>query len=628
MQSLRRPRPGAPARRVLSHVLLAAGLGSALASAPAGAAKVTLHVQAPYDLGTRSFNLEDLEIQNFAPVYQDAFLVPYALLEARIAEELRAAVDRELRFHVRCATIFCPDTDVAIRVRTTFAFTKKDQPTISQLGPASDNALRVQLATQAAVGLTIDVRADTGIWNSADMKLEIHALLGVQAAANVTLWPTLDASDVTVKLSHDGGNIDITGLTSEAVELGVKVGAVLGALPGALLGGILGKVSAAKAEKKIKQIINEIITTEVIKANAMLGDAARKQISPKIAKARALKDELMTTPILGVNRSLAELMALAGIALDVRTVAEGGDIRAVVTTRFNPVPMGKLLRGAVRFPKTRCISQTISNPKLGPSTIPLAVEAINQGLAGKSCAALLTPSAFRRAAYLGEDPAKLLGGAGNHLPSWIATGSVSTTGAVVDAGDYYECPYTISNLPASAILELGVAAGSELSQRLDVHAFHARFLYLHVGGLPLLLDAKGKPLDPLALNFGGASPTTVEQCPSSSGSGKPLSLPKGFDVPARYDPNTCPMCGVIEVWNHLDTLTRPGDWARVYRGARLDKALDAARKQSDLLLGALPLQRAGLTATPRAVRGGKALAELPVVDIEVLVEGRGAGRNP
>lgn len=66
MQSLRRPRPGARARRVLSHVLVAASLGSALASTPADAAKVTLHVQAPYDLPTRSFNLDNLEIQNSA----------------------------------------------------------------------------------------------------------------------------------------------------------------------------------------------------------------------------------------------------------------------------------------------------------------------------------------------------------------------------------------------------------------------------------------------------------------------------------------------------------------------------------------------------------------------------------
>lgn len=608
-QSLR----GARARRALRSMLLASSLVPvALAGATAQAASVKLHVQVPYDLENKSFDLRRLETQNLAPVYHDAFSIPYPALQKKLADELAKAVDRKLRFHIRCATIFCPDTDVDITVRSSFAFTKDTQPVITAVGPAADNTLQVQLDTQAALGLSVEIHSDTGIWSSAEVGLEIQAVLGVHAGATVTLWPTLDASDVTVALTHDGGNVDVVGLE----ELGQ------------VIAGVLGKIGAAAAEKKIKAAVNEIITEEIAKAGPMLTTMARKQIEPSLAGARDLQAEIMTTPIPGVERSLEELMVLAGLSLDVRTVASGGNVHTVVTTRFAPQPHGRQLRGTIRVPKTKCVSVVNEDSALGAIELPFAVEAINEGLAGKPCASFVSATALRRAAYLGEDPEKLLasGDPGNHLTSWTAIGSVSATGKVIDQGTHYECAYTISELPDSSILELGVAAGSELATRLDAQAFHGRFLYAHVGPAPLLLDAMGKPLDPLALRLGGVGPTDVGECPAEYGS-KGKTRPEGFDLPTRFDPDTCPMCGVIDVWSGLDATTRPGDFTLVERGALLEDVLAKARAKTGKQLAAMPLARAGLTAKRGAVRGGKVPATLLEVHIEIEVEGRRGKRR-
>jgi hypothetical protein len=622
----RRSVRGARTRRALRSVLLGCSLVPvALAGAAARAATVKLHVQAPYDLAHQRFDLRQLETQNLAPLYHDAFSIPYPELQKKLAAELTKAVDQQLLFHIRCATIFCPDTDVAITVRASFAFTKDTQPVITAEGPAIDNTLKVQLDTQAAVGLSIEIHSDTGIWKSTDVGLEIQALLGIHAGATLTLWPTLDADDVTVALTHDGGNIDVVGLEGEAVEAGVKVGAVLAAGPGAIIGGILGKLVSDAAEKKIKAVVNEVVTAEIAKAGPMLTTAARKQIDPQIAAARDLRAEVMTTPIPGVDQSLQELMELAGLSLDVRTVTNSGNVHTVVTTRFAPQPQGRQLRGTIRFPKTQCVSAVNKSSTLGAIELPFAVEAINEDLAGKPCAGLVSATALRRAAYLGEDPEKLLasGDPSNHLASWTAIGSVSATGKLTDQGSHYECAYTISDLPDSSILELGVAAGSELATRLDAQAFHARFLYARVGPGPVLLDAVGKPLDPLALRLGGVGPTDVGECPAEFGS-KGKTRPEGFDLPTRLDPQTCPMCGVLDVWSGLDARTRPGDITLVHRGARLEDVVGKAQAQADQQLVVRPLRRAGIKAGRGALRGAKAPAALPEVHVEIAVEGRRA----
>lgn len=624
--------PRSSRRRAGALLGLAVASAALVAPDAASAAEVKLHVQAPYDLKSGAFNLRALEWQNLAPVFHDSFTIPHATIEQEVRALLADKVDRRLSFHITCWSILCPDTDVDIDVRTSFAFTDKQQPKISSVGPSSANTLKVTLDTQVRVGVTIDISTETGIWHSSDIDLDIFALIGGHAEATLTLWPTLDVKDVKVALSHDGGNIEISGLKGAAVDAGVKIGAALGGPLGALLGGVLADLGADEAEDKIKAELNKLITQGVKLADERVRGLVATRLTPELDKARALQQELLSTEIKGVGYSLSELMTLSPVKLDVRTRATDSAVHTVVTTRFDPSSKSKQLRGAIRFPKTRCVGATIKNKQIGVYSAAIDVVKHNEDLAGKSCASLINAGSVRRGGYLGESPEKLLksGVAANSLESWTTVGGVSTQGVVVDKGGYYECPYVITGLPDAGIIDLGVAGGSELYTRMtDLQAFRARYLYATVKGVTLLLDADGKPQNPLALNFGGQNPTDVNQCPSTSSPGAGFTRPSGFDVPSRYDPEKCPMCGVIDVWNQIGAVTYPAERVgeqlvqgdRVLQGAALKKLVNQVEQEATTTLRArrdlAPQRGRRVTRAPsRAVN-----RELPVQKIEVKVRG-------
>ena len=561
-----------------------------LAAAPslATAASVRLHVQAPFDLNTKKFDLEQLEYQNLSPVFSRWFEVPYDTLEPLLAGMLEDVVGRKLHFYVKCWGLgideLCPDTDITVDLHSSFRFTQKGQPNAVSIGPAKDNTFRVSLDAQARLGLDAAIHHETGIWYSGNETVDIFVLIGAHAQVDITLWPTVKATNLKVELTRDGGNIDIDGLSEQIIVGGAVVGgAVLGPV-GAALGAIFGSIGASAAEGAIKDAINAAITDQLNAANVQLRDLIQAQIDPAIAQVVDYQNKALSTTIPGLGLTLSQALAVGPANLDVRTRAVGGDVHAVVTTRFDPTPKGKSLGGAIRFPKTQCRYVQGGNKTIGYFSIPVAVDPINADLAGKSCASLISGASLARSTYLGESPEKLLksGDPANELPSWQSTGSVSSSGNAVDKGDYYECPYTVSNLPAAAILDLGSVKGSELAQRLDTFAFRARFLFASLIGPALLFDAEGKPESPSALVFGGKGPSVVADCPASHSGGTGFQKDKLADLKDKFDPDKCPMCGLLDFFSHRDMFSNPGaklEFVRVADKAGVARRVDAARAE-------------------------------------------------
>ena len=549
-------------RRLVTSTLTA--LAVAGAPAMATAASVSLGVQAPFDVKTKQFNLEHLEYQNLSPVFGRTFMVPYDTLEPLLANLLEDVVGRTRHFYVKCSGLgvdeLCPDTDITVKMHSSFRFTQKGQPVITSIGPATDNTFRIKLDVQARLGLDAAIHHETGIWYSGNETVDIFVLIGGHASVDLKLWPVPSASNLKVELVREGGNIGIEGLEGQIIGLSVVVGAAVLGPVGALLGGILGSIGAAAAEDLIKEEINQAISEQLSAFNPQLRELVQGQIDPVIGQAVDYQNKAMNTPIPAIGLTLAQALAVGPASLDVRSKAVNNDVRVVATTRFDPTPKGKSLSGKLRFPKTQCKFATAGNKTVGYVTMPIAVDPINADLAGKSCASIVKSSGFARSVYLGESPNKLLlsGAAADNLPSWQGTGALSTSGNVVDKGGYYECPYTIDNLPGAAILDLGSVKDSELALRLDAFAFRARYLFMALAGPAVLLDAKGKPRNASALVFGGKGPEKLTDCPTSHTGGTGFRQNKLAELKDRFDLEKCPQCGVLDFFHDGEIYSRPG----------------------------------------------------------------------
>lgn len=570
-----------------SRTFVSAAFVAALVGvAPAEAATVRLHVQAPYDVANNKFDLERLEYQNIQPIFARSFLVPYETLEPLLDNMLEEVVGRQRKFLIKCWGLgvdeLCPDTEIRIYLHSNFKFTQKGQPVVQSIGPATANKFRVKLDAQAKVSLDASIHHDTGIWYSGHETVDIWALIGAHAQVDITLWPQVKAENIQATLTHDGGNITIDGLSEQIIVAGTVLGgAALGPL-GAALGAVFASIGAEAAEDAIKGAINDAITDQLNAANEELRGLIRSQIEPQIAQIVDYQNKALNTKLPGIGLTVAQALAIGPASIDVRSKATGDDARVVATLRFDPTGKGKSMSGLIRFPKTMCRFATGGNKMTGTVTVPIAVDPINADLAGKPCSSIIGTSTFARSTYLGESPEKLLksGDASNNLPSWQSTGGISTSGNAVDKGDYWECPYTLNNLPAAQIIELAAVKGGELATRLDQFAFRARFLSVALGPQPLLFDSDGKPESPQALVFGGKGPKTLSDCPTSVTGGTGLNQNKLADLKDKFDPDKCPVCGLLDVFNHRDIVSNP---ARAVELTRIAGKADIAQQVEQTL---------------------------------------------
>jgi hypothetical protein len=565
-------------RRTVTSTLLA--LVVAGAPTVATAARVQLGVQAPFDVQTGEFDLSNLAYQNLRPVFDRSFLIPYSTLEPLLANALEDVVGRTRRYYITCKLLGwddgCPDTEITVKLHSEFRFTQEGQPQITVVGPASNNTFRIKLDLQARVGLEAEIHHETGIWYSNSEKFDMYALIGGHAAVDLKMWPIPSATNLKVELTHDGGNIHIDGLSEQIIGASMIIGAALLGPVGLALGAILGAIGADAADDAIKEEINQTISEQLNAFNPQLRELVKGQMDPVVGAAVDYRNKMMNTRIPRLDMTLAQALAVSPASIDVRSSAVNNEVRVVATTRLDPTSKGKSVSGKIRLPKTQCVyGPPIGNKTLGYTSTPIGVEPANADLVGKTCASLVNGNSVGRSVYLGESPNKLLQypfDPANTLPSWHGAGGVSSSGNVAVKADYYECPFTVGELPAAAIFELGSVNASDLGTRLGRFAFRGRYLLMALAGPTVLLGSRGEPMNATGLVFGGKGPDTVQDCPTSHSGGTGVQKDKLGQLKDRFDPEKCPNCGLPDVFNAGDIYSQPGH----------EKALDRVPQMADV----------------------------------------------
>lgn len=565
--------------RCLVPVLFCALATPILDASSADASSIALFVQAPYEFSTGEFDLDNLEHQNTDPIFSQEFAVPYDDIEQLGKAMLAELTQEPLTGHEQCGAdvvdIICPDADWSVTFDADFGFSDRREPVLEPYGSAADNGLRVSLQTEVTVNVTAHVHIGTSV-QDADFDVPMMARLGVKAASAVTLYPVLSAQETKVELEWRGGNVDIVGLDGQVIMDGAIIGTALGFTPlGSLIGGpvgsgilgaVSGKVAIEAAKAKVKELFDQKGKSAVEASGALITQTINNLLQPAIAQANDLVSSIRNQPIPGIDRTYGELEALFGMSLDVRSVANDKMFRSVVTSRFNNTPAATEIQGFLQFPKTVCEYSEGGGLLTGRYLWPVGVRNVNEELIGESCASLVGLGLAHRA-YYGESPERSLksGDPVNELLTWGPLGSLEPMGEAFDAGETIVCPYTISNLPAASIFEVGTVPGSTLAYRLASRQFNAltdgssligdrvarsqkfqkRILVLDEGGLTLALDHQGNLLNPFQVDLGEAGPAGIEDCPSIElASGTGLSQSELEGIRDSLDPETCPWCGV------------------------------------------------------------------------------------
>jgi hypothetical protein len=525
----------------------------ALTSTAGEAAGVNVFVQAPFEYSTGAFDLDKIETYNKAPVYSKSFSIPYANLQALAIQMMKDNVDRTISGKVQC-TDPCPDVDYSVTVGSEFEFTQTSQPTVQPFGDANENGVTVNLnGVQARIKLNISVHAETW-FDSANTQVPIEVFIGAHGNASAKLWPTLDVPQSNVVLTLDGKNVEINGLNGEVVQLGAELGTVIGFSPvgflvggplgGAIIGAIGGNAAADEAERRIKAIIASKLDGAITLANSLIKNELTKYITPTVAQANAIKDNLLAKPLPGIGKSLTTLQNDWGLNLDVRTAVRNNILSTVATTRFSPTPNGGSLFGRVRFPKTQCQYAAVEKG-IVTFKMPIATEGHNTDLAakvGQDCNSVFNSQDLNTSIYLGENPETKLnsGNAANNLVSWVSAGLVNFTSTLQDKGKYFECSYAVTGYPAMAISKLEF--GGDLGGRItDFYPESERVLHLPVGQFSAQFNSEIQPYGSNGVILGGNGPDSVEECPS-----KILGVNdviENHDFKDRFNPDNCPNCG-------------------------------------------------------------------------------------
>ncbi len=544
--------------RALSCIFAAAAVAS-----PAAAASASLWVQAPFDVKTGAMDLDNLEYVNWQPAFSMPLHIPYDQLEPAIRQQIKAVADGTKSGTAVC-TDPCPDVDWSITTNANFEFTQQNQPTLQSIGNASENRVQIALNTQARIKLDVHAHMDIPLASDVDVDIPIEVLVGIHATSTVKLWPDVAHEGLDINLTLDGSNIEIQGLNGDAIAIGAELGAIVGTTPIglafggpllALVGAILGDEGADIAKQKIKEEMQKRLDDALKQGEQQIETALTPILGAAAVQANQVKNKLLAQPLPGINQSFNQLSSQFGFSLDVRThVAPSSVLRTVASTRFSGAAGSNTLGGSLRIPKTKCEYMVLSNKYTGTVYIPTNVATVNSDLAskvGQTCSALFGSADLKRSAYLGESPEKRLlsGNAANQLASWANTGIASYPGALTQTADYYRCSFQVGSLPNAGIVELESPATSNLGKRIgEVFAYNERFMVVQLAGSTLAFNSELQPINGTSIVLGGAGPKTLDDCPVyRTGGGQPLERSPIYDFEWRFDPETCPQCGVRRV---------------------------------------------------------------------------------
>jgi hypothetical protein len=443
------------------------------------------------------------------PWFQKEFGIPYDIVEPFIQSEIRQKVDAAKSGTVDCRTIFCPDVDYTVDVKSAFAFTQKGQPVIKAFGDPQQNGVEIKLDAQMRLDLAIHVTADTTITPKQSGDFPIMLLIGIHAKSKLNLWPVLQTAEPPeIKLTLDDKNVDLSDLKGVGIVTGAVLGFELGSTPiGIAFGGpiglsallaVIGSNAASVAEDRINAEINKALNGILQTAQDKIQQEVTSHLNAGIQQANNLKDKVLNTPIPGIGKSYQELSSALGLSLNVQTTTPSGNVHVIVTPRFNgDAGIGKIA-GRLRLPKEACVY--ISNSISG--VIPVGVTEVNtdlQGKVGGACSTVVSSGSFKVSNYLGGNPTAVAGGGAIPLPNWKSSGDVAITGTLTSTAEssaqlwgestgYYECQFEISGLPNADVVEL--TPSDELLDRLTAfYSSRSRYFESCALGQTLILDA-------------------------------------------------------------------------------------------------------------------------------------------
>lgn len=528
-----------PRRRVSrwSHCLL--GLMCIVAFAICGdRAAATSYVRVFVLAPSTSKPLDTVEIHGAdKPYFVHSFAIPYATLQSLAQNEAQKALaSHKLGDTVKCLSA-CPDVTWKIELTPTITFVDKAAPVITAFGPAQANGVDIHLATKVHIVLN----GSATIFATALGKDYIHntpftidLLIQLEGATKLNLWPTIqpqivpcDQSKVPVYICAKAtllqSNVELRDLHGAIIAAGGVLGSTVGAaITGDLFSGlVLAIAGAGPAEKAANQAVQDLVSDAVKDllniASQMATTVGSKYVGTESIKADAVRQKLLDMQIPGVNKSLQELSSAFGLTFDVQTTTAGDSLNVIVTPRFNGTGSATVY-GRMRIPKNACTYVTGKSATMD-MTIGTGLIEWNKDLAGKvgqSCAAIFSGGQARTNRYLGADPASAKAG-GTPLMSWAPGSDLGFTGVLSDhshgggvpvaalstrfvarsrPGDkftpsgYYECSFTVSNLPPAGILEMALPASTFQQRLVDTYAESnkARHLTANLAGQHLLLD--------------------------------------------------------------------------------------------------------------------------------------------
>jgi hypothetical protein len=514
------------------------------------------------------------------PWFSRDFLIPYDVVEQFIRDEIKQAVDGTKSDTVVC-TDPCPDVDWKVVVKSSFAFTQKEQPILKAFGNPQQNGVDISLHAQMKINL--DVHAEAETWfDSADGDFPIELLIDIDASARLNLWPVLQSQDFKFDLTLNKSNIDLSDIYGEAIEAGAKIGVLIGFTPiGLALGGpgglglllaIIGAEAADVAEQKIKAAADKAFNDLLKKAEQQIKAEVQKRVDPAIQQANNLKDQLLNSKLPEIGKSYQELSEAFGLTLVVQTTTPSGNVNVIVTPRFAAQAGSGNITGKLRVPKDQCIY--LKYWILG--VIPLGFDPANQDLGakvGSSCSSVFPVSSLTVSGYLGADPKIVSGSGANPLPTWKGIGNVSLTGILTDSGPvqasgqfgklesengYYECGFEISGLPNASII--AITPSNDLAARLtDFYGRPSRYVEVSARGQLVMLNHNWHQI---ILGLGGLVLGGMGQC-SAGSSGTGFQQSWWQELKDSFDPEKCPQCGInfggqiLEISNPAPLMSEP-----------------------------------------------------------------------
>ena len=565
----------------------AAGLLLAPDVADAAPKQARVHVQAPLLINNPAgTNLDMVELYN-APLWSQQFEIPYAAAEALINAKIDEAVPNKLSGVERCGDP-CPDVTWSVRIKPRFKFTKKNQPVLTSLGQSGENRVRIELETEGRLDVHADVHAE--IWaDSVDLPVDVFVIVGLKAAVEIELWPTLkvhkpgsSAPGVSLEFTIVDSDLDLD-LNGKAVALGAKWGTLIGLSPvGLLVGGpILGPIlawlgdeAADMAEREISKLFYAKVESILAAHSAGLEDVVNDHILPYVNQAAGLKDQLMNTPLPGVNKSFNQLSADLGVKLELHTVTPDGGVATSAVLRMSGAAGSGKIKGVLRMPKEVCKVAIMKGGPLAGAVLPLGLEASNTDLAGKvgqACSSLSAAGPVVARGYLGASPRTALGPAAQDRPVWKDNaGQPRLTGTLTQTAKWYECGFEVANLPNAAIVSLDSHPWLEEHhiEFKDDRFFEAK------AGAQVVLDHLMRPVPDGSIVYGGAG-----KCPGAGGGGSGIEQNKLDKLKDMLNPEKCPQCGIIKQpgSDHVIEITNPQAFIETTLGKDLLKTVQANR---------------------------------------------------